>query len=196
MIRRLAVLGLAAFTLMALSPENQPPAFTVTASQGNYDGWEASTQGYIGLKARVTVLALGPYGPWSPGVTGSVDDNHHSIALMAYSHGEGYPLEVYAQLGLDREDAGLTWFRTILDPMLPFDLELRWTSDGQVCLSVKQAGRGESLMFSLGGPPVTMALYGSSGSFQFSAIEQISLPAGQDRAAADAALKAGCVAIS
>ena len=196
MIGRRAILGVAALGLMALSPENQPPAFTVTAEQGYYDGWESSTQGYVGLKARVTVLELGPYGRWSPGITGAVEDKHRSVSLQAYSYAEGYPIEVSAMLAIDEEEAGVTFFQTILDPARPFDIELRWTSDGLVCLSVRQADRGESLMFPLGGSPSNMGLYGSGGSFQFSAIEQIALPAGQDRASVDAGLKTGCVPIS
>lgn len=196
MIWRALALGIASLGLMALSDGNRPPAFTVDAPQGKFDGWEASIEGYVGLRARITVLSLGPYGEWSPGITAAIDGDRRSVGLQAYSGGEDWPLQVYAQLGLDGEDAGTTWFRTLLDPTLPFSVELRWTREGQVCLTIEQAGKSESLLFALQEAPLQMGLYGSSGSYNFSEVEPIVLPAGQNREAADATLKAGCAPIS
>jgi len=195
-IWRALALGIASLGLMALSDGNRPPAFTVDAPQGKFDGWEASAAGYVGLRARITVLSLGPYGEWSPGITATIEGDRRSVGLMAYSQGDGWLLEVYAQLGLDDEDAGTTWFRTLLDPARPFSVELRWTREGQVCLTIEQAGKSESLLFALQEAPLQMGLYGSSGSYNFSEIEPIALPDGQNREAADAKLRAGCAPIS
>ncbi len=196
MIWRAVALGVAALGLMAQSPDKLPSTFTVDAAQGHFSGWDDTVQDYVALKARVTVLKLGPYGEWLPGINVSVYTDQRTVNLTAYSGAEGLPLDVYGQLGVDDEEVGATPFDIILDPAQPFDLELRWTSDGQVCMSVSQFGRGESRMLALGAPPASMGLNGSSGSFRFEAIEQLVLPAGQDRATADAALKAGCLALS
>lgn len=198
MIGRAALLAVASFGLMAQARQERfPSSFTIDAPQGQFDGWEEDdAQSYVAVRARITTLRLGPYGDWSPGVTLNVDDNQRSVALKAYSDAEGLPLEVYAQLVVDQEDAGVTPFDIVLDPAQPFDVELRWTSDGHVCMTVKQSGRSESLMYPLGAPPANIGLYGSSGSYRFDAVEQITLSAGQNRADVDAALKVGCTPIS
>lgn len=196
MIARAVALSVAALGLMAQSPEDLPSTFTIDAPQGKFSGWDDAVDDFVALRARVTVLKLGPYGEWLPGINVSIDADQRIVALKAYSGEEGWPLDVYAQLGVDDEEVGATPFNTVLDPAQPFDLELRWSKDGHVCMSITQSGHSESRMVSLGAPPAIMSLYGSGGSFQFSAIEQIELPAGEDRESADNALKAGCAPIS
>lgn len=194
---RLAALGFAAFGLMAMSPENAMPDFTLTARQGEYSESVVSALSYVAFKARVTVLELGPYGKWSSGVFASVRAGPRFASLKAFSRAEGLPLVVYAERGIDgQEEGGIAPFRAILDPALPFEVELRWTSDGHVCMSVTQSGQRESMLFPLGATPSQMKLGGSSGSFRFEVIEQSTMPAGADRESADKALKAGCAPIS
>lgn len=184
-----------------MSPDNRPPEFTVDVEGGYYNGWhQVGLEGAVGMKARVTVIRLGHDERWQAGVSAYVGGGDKEAGLMIYTGyaGEpvpGLPLLVYATES--QQEAKIRhMFKMAANPAQPFDIELRWTTDGIVCATFRQGGKFESRAVNLGRMPEELKLTGSTGAFRFEGVELLAPAAGRDRAEEDLAVKANCVPVS
>lgn len=171
---RWALVLASAIGLEALAAGQQPSAITLDAPPGHFEEWKNDAEGFIGIKARVTVVKAVRGGAWSPGITAIVASGSQQVMMQVALVRAEAPMVIAAVKFDGQTEISRFYFKLKLDSLRPFDVHMRWTEDGEVCLAASQFGNAEFHRMELSNAAESVSFHGVGGEYRLDPVELVS----------------------